>query len=68
MCYGHRAEGGGGGFEIVFCVGVVEQGVAGGRGVVDSNGNDIDTKEDRSFDLDFVFNIEAKRTCLFQNL
>ncbi len=32
-----------------------------------SNGNDIKTKAERSFDLDFVFNIEAKQTCLFQN-
>jgi hypothetical protein len=33
-----------------------------------SNGNDIETKAERSFDLDFVFEIEAKRTCLFKNL
>jgi hypothetical protein len=33
-----------------------------------SNGNDSETKAERSFDLDFVFDIEAKRTCLFQNL
>jgi hypothetical protein len=33
-----------------------------------SNGNDIETKAERSFDLDFVFDIEAKRTSLFQNL
>jgi hypothetical protein len=33
-----------------------------------SNGNDIETKSERSFDFDFVFDIEAKRTCLFQNL
>ena len=34
-----------------------------------SNGNDIKTKAERSFNLDFVFdNIEAKGTCLFQNL
>ncbi len=33
-----------------------------------SNGNDIETKVERSFDLDCVFDIEAKRTCLFQNL
>jgi hypothetical protein len=33
-----------------------------------SNGNDIETKAERSFDLDFIFDIEAKRTCLFQNL
>jgi hypothetical protein len=32
------------------------------------NGNDIETKAERSFDLEFVFDIEAKRTCLFQNL
>jgi hypothetical protein len=36
--------------------------------VLRSNGNDIETKAERSFDLDFVFDIEAKRTCLFQNL
>ncbi len=28
-----------------------------------SNGKDIETKAERSFDLDLVFNIEAKRTC-----
>jgi hypothetical protein len=33
-----------------------------------SKGNDIVTKAERSFDLDFVFDIKAKRTCLFQNL
>ncbi len=33
-----------------------------------SNGNDIKTKEERSFDHDFVLDIEAKQTCLFQNL
>jgi hypothetical protein len=33
-----------------------------------SNGNDIKTKAERSFDLGFVFDIEAKWTCLFQNL
>jgi hypothetical protein len=33
-----------------------------------SNGNGIETKAERSFDLGFVFNIQAKRTCLFQNL
>ena len=33
-----------------------------------SNGNDIKTKAERSFDLGLVFDIEAKRTCLFQNL
>jgi hypothetical protein len=33
-----------------------------------SNGNDIETKAERSFDLDFVFDIKAKRTCLFQNV
>ncbi len=33
-----------------------------------SNGNNIEMKSQRSFDLDFVFDIEAKRTCLFQNL
>jgi hypothetical protein len=33
-----------------------------------SNGNDIETKAERSFDLDFFFDIGAKRTCLFQNL
>ncbi len=33
-----------------------------------SNVNDIETKVERSFNLDFVFDIEAKRTCLFQNL
>jgi hypothetical protein len=32
-----------------------------------SNGNDIETKAEQSFDLDFVFDIEAKRTCLIQN-
>ncbi len=36
--------------------------------VCSSNGNDIKTKGERSFDLDFVFDIEAKRTCFFQNL
>jgi hypothetical protein len=36
--------------------------------VHNSNGKDIETKAERSFDLDLVFNIEAKRTCLFQNL
>ncbi len=30
-----------------------------------SNGNDIETKVERSFDLDFVFDIEAEQTCLF---
>ncbi len=33
-----------------------------------SNGNDFETKAEWSFDLGFDFNIEAKRTCLFQNL
>jgi hypothetical protein len=33
-----------------------------------SNVSDIETKAERSFDLGFVFDIEAKRTCLFQNL
>jgi hypothetical protein len=33
-----------------------------------SNGNEIKNKAEQSFDLDFVFDIEAKRTCLFQNL
>ena len=33
-----------------------------------SKGNDIETKAERSFDLGFDFDIEAKRTCLFQNL
>jgi hypothetical protein len=33
-----------------------------------SNGNDIETKAEQSFDLDFIFDTEAKRTCLFQNL
>ncbi len=33
-----------------------------------SNGNDIETKAERSFDLGFVFYMEAKQTCLFQNL
>jgi hypothetical protein len=33
-----------------------------------SNGDGIETKAEGSFDLDFVFDIEAKRTCLFQNL
>jgi len=33
-----------------------------------SNGKDIETKAKRSFDLDLVFHIEAKWTCLFQNL
>ncbi len=28
----------------------------------------IETKAERSFDLGFVFDMEAKRTCLFQNL
>ena len=32
-----------------------------------SSGNNIETKAERSFDLGFVFHIEAKRTCLFQN-
>jgi hypothetical protein len=31
------------------------------------NVNNIETKAERSFDLGFVFHIEAKRTCLFQN-
>jgi hypothetical protein len=31
--------------------------------MVASNGKDIETKAERSFDLDFVFDIEAKRTC-----
>jgi hypothetical protein len=31
------------------------------------NGNDIETKAERSFDLGFVFDIEVKQTCLFQN-
>jgi hypothetical protein len=31
-----------------------------------SNGNDIETKAEQSFDLDFVFDIEVKRTSLFQ--
>jgi hypothetical protein len=31
-----------------------------------SNVNDIETKAKQSFDLGFVFDIEAKRTCLFQ--
>jgi hypothetical protein len=30
---------------------------------VTSNGNDIETKAERSFDLGFVCDIEAKRTC-----
>jgi hypothetical protein len=34
---------------------------------VNSNGNDIKTKAKPSFDLDFVFDIKPKRTCLFQN-
>jgi hypothetical protein len=33
-----------------------------------SNGSDIETKAEQSFDLGFVFDIEAKQTCLFQNL
>ena len=33
-----------------------------------NNGNDIKTKAEQSFDLEFVFDIEAKRTFLFQNL
>ncbi len=33
-----------------------------------SNVNDIETKAEQSFDLGFVFDIEAKRTCLFRNL
>ncbi len=33
-----------------------------------SNDNNIETKAEQSFNLDFVFDIEAKRTCLFQNL
>ncbi len=33
-----------------------------------SKGNEIEMKAERSFDLDFVFDIEAKWTCLFQNL
>ncbi len=33
-----------------------------------SNGNDIERKAERSFDLGFIFDIEAKQTCLFQNL
>jgi hypothetical protein len=37
-------------------------------GILISDGNDIETKAERSFDLGFIFNIEAKRTCLFQNL
>jgi hypothetical protein len=36
--------------------------------VLISNVNDIKTKAERSFDPGFVFDIEAKRTCLFQNL
>ncbi len=36
--------------------------------LVTTNGNDIKTKAERSFGLGFVFVIEAKRTCLFQNL
>jgi hypothetical protein len=28
-----------------------------------SKGNDIETKAERSFDLGFVFDIEAKQTC-----
>ncbi len=28
-----------------------------------SNGKDIETKAEQSFDLDFVFDIEAKQTC-----
>ena len=36
--------------------------------VLISNGNDIQTKVEKSFDLGFVFDIEEKRTCLFQNL
>jgi hypothetical protein len=31
-----------------------------------SNGNNIETKAEQN--LDFVFDIEAKRTCLFENL
>jgi hypothetical protein len=30
-----------------------------------SNVNDIETKAEQSFDIGFVFNIEAKLTCLF---
>ncbi len=37
-------------------------------GVLVSNGNDIETKAEQSFDLDFGFYIEAKLTCLFQKL
>jgi len=33
-----------------------------------NNGNDIKTKAEQSFDLELVFDIEAKRTFLFQNL
>jgi hypothetical protein len=33
-----------------------------------SNVNDIETKAEQSFDIGLVFNIEAKQTCLFQNL
>jgi hypothetical protein len=29
---------------------------------------DIKMKAERSLDLDFVFDIKGKRTCLFQNL
>ncbi len=36
--------------------------------VISSNGKDIETKAERSLDLGFVFDIEGKRTCLFQNL
>ncbi len=46
----------------------VELTVEGSRFPRFSNGNDIEIKAERSFDLDFVFDIEAKRTCLFQNL
>jgi hypothetical protein len=31
-----------------------------------SNGKDIETKAEQSFDLDFVFDIEAKRTAYFR--
>ncbi len=35
--------------------------------LVGSNGNDIETKTERSFNLDLVLDIEVKRTCLFQH-
>ncbi len=38
------------------------------RTILSSNGNDMETKAERSFDLVFVFNIEAKQTCLFYTL